>query len=402
MEFPQIPGLLGPIGQSGMDPQKQGLLAAAFAGLQASGNSRMPVSFGQTMGQAGQAGMGAMRQAEHDQQRAQASQMQQQMQMQKYAEEMAQRQQQQAVLQSLRPQLKDPAAVALFDAGDYKGAVARQFPQEEYTVQTVQGANGPELKYVPKRPGMGQVQGVGVSPYQAALDPAVRNAKIDDAVKQETALQPLKIAQRVAGKPDIRNQVDIKQETEEAKKVGGFFGDNYADIQKAGMSANGKIARVNRLNQLLQGVDTGKLTPAGTELAAYAQSLGMKIDPSLGNKQAATALANEMALELRNPAGGAGMPGALSDKDREFLVSMVPGLSTSPEGRKQITNTMRKLAQRDQEVARMAREYRQKNGSLNEGFYQKLQDYSNANPLFGVTESVSDVRAKADAILKGK
>ena len=41
------------------DPQTQGLLAAAFAGLQASGPSRLPVSLGQVLGASGTAGMEA-------------------------------------------------------------------------------------------------------------------------------------------------------------------------------------------------------------------------------------------------------------------------------------------------------------------------------------------------------
>jgi len=89
-----------------------------------------------------------------------------------------------------------------------------------------------------------------------------------------------------------------------------------------------------------------------------------------------------MALELRNPSGGAGMPGALSDKDREFLVSMTPGIAKTPGGNKLIIDTARKLAKRDQDVARLAREYRQRNGSMNEGFYAELQKYSDANPIF--------------------
>lgn len=40
-----------------MDPQQQGLLAAAFAAMKASGPSRTPVSFGQVVGEAGTAGM---------------------------------------------------------------------------------------------------------------------------------------------------------------------------------------------------------------------------------------------------------------------------------------------------------------------------------------------------------
>ncbi len=53
-----------------IDPQTQGLLQAAFAGLNASGPSRMPVSMGQVIGQAGQAGLGAFNQQQQAQQQA--------------------------------------------------------------------------------------------------------------------------------------------------------------------------------------------------------------------------------------------------------------------------------------------------------------------------------------------
>lgn len=49
-----MPGILD------LSPQEQGLLQAAFAGLQASGPSRMPTTFGQVLGAAGQAGMEGM------------------------------------------------------------------------------------------------------------------------------------------------------------------------------------------------------------------------------------------------------------------------------------------------------------------------------------------------------
>lgn len=177
--------------------------------------------------------------------------------------------------------------------------------------------------------------------------------------------------------------VTTKQEGEEAKAVGKFFGDNYADIQKSGFTAQNTINRYNRLSQLLDGVDTGKFAPLGLEVAKTAQSIGLNIDPNLANKEAAVALSGEIALQLRNPSGGAGMPGAMSDSDRNFLAGMVPGIEKTPEGRQQIVETAKKLAQRDMEVAKMAREYRGKNGTINEGFYNQLAQYSESNPLFG-------------------
>jgi hypothetical protein len=188
-----------------------------------------------------------------------------------------------------------------------------------------------------------------------------------------------------AGRPSV--SVTTKQEGEESKAVGKYFGEQYADIQKAGLGASGKINRVQRLNQLLDGVSTGKFTPLGVELASAAQSLGFNIDPKLGNKQAAEALSNEMALELRNPSGGAGMPGAMSDSDREFLKKIVPGIEKTPEGRKLISESMMALAKRDQQVAKLARDYRKKHGTLDEGFYDELLNFSQENPLFTGAEA---------------
>ena len=139
-------------------------------------------------------------------------------------------------------------------------------------------------------------------------------------------------------------------------------------------------------------MQTGKLTPFGVDVASTAASLGFKIDPKLGNKQAADALSKEMALELRNPSGGAGMPGALSNSDREFLMSMTPGLTSDPAGRKLISESMIKLAKRDQEVAKLARDYRKRKGNLDEGFYDELAKFSDANPLFTKTNKTIEVK----------
>jgi hypothetical protein len=76
------------------------------------------------------------------------------------------------------------------------------------------------------------------------------------------------------------------------------------------------------------------------------------------------------------------MPGAMSDKDREFLVNMMPGISRTPGGNKLLVETMKKLAQRDVEVAQLARDYRNRRGKLDEGFYNELRQFSEANPLF--------------------
>ena len=48
-------------------------------------------------------------------------------------------------------------------------------------------------------------------------------------------------------------------------------------------------------------------------------------------------------------------------------------------------DTQRALLKRDEEVAKLAREYRKNSPtkSIDEGFYDVLEEYANKNPLFG-------------------
>lgn len=202
----------------------------------------------------------------------------------------------------------------------------------------------------------------------------------DPATRQSFILQGLR--KQTTHAPAASTNVTLRQETEEAKKVGGFFGEEYGNIQKAGVQGQSKLNRYSRLGELLQGVQTGKFTETGLEVAKAARTLGFNVGENVGNMEAAQALSGEIALELRNPSGGAGMPGAMSDADRQFLVNMVPGLATTPEGRMLMLDTARRLATRDMEVARIAREYRKRNGSIDEGFYGELARFSEKNPLF--------------------
>lgn len=209
-------------------------------------------------------------------------------------------------------------------------------------------------------------------------------------------MQEFQLSRARSGAP--RTLVDARrfEETEEAKTVGKMFGETYGKIQTSGLEARGKINRYNRLEQLLQGVETGKLTPALTEVAAVADSVGIKVDPALDAKQAIQSISNELALQLRNPSGGAGMPGAMSDSDRQFLVNMTAGLGKTPGANKLIIESHKKLAQRDVEVANMARDYRQRNGRLDDGFFKELQKFSDANPMFPRQEAKGAIGQPAE------
>jgi hypothetical protein len=186
---------------------------------------------------------------------------------------------------------------------------------------------------------------------------------------------------RAAGKTQIN--IDNKQESAFATAFGKQNAEEYGKLMTSDALATSKLNKLGRLESLLDASGkTGKFTPNTMDLKAAADSLGFKVDPRLPFQQAASGLAKEMALEMRNPSGGAGMPGALSDADRQYLVDMTPNLANTPEGNKILLDTAKKLAQRDKDVARLARDYRKRTGKFDEGFYQELADYSTKNPLF--------------------
>jgi hypothetical protein len=176
--------------------------------------------------------------------------------------------------------------------------------------------------------------------------------------------------------------IDQRGETKQSEVINEGYGKDYNQMQLAGRAAPVQIAEMLRLGDYLDGINTGKLAPAITELQSIGASLGIKV-PNLGVKQAAEALSNGLALKLRNPAEGAGMPGALSNQDRNYLKQMVAGIGKSPEANKLMIQAAVALARRDQQVARRARAYLKKHKKMDEDFYDELEEWSEANPIFG-------------------
>ena len=177
-------------------------------------------------------------------------------------------------------------------------------------------------------------------------------------------------------------QAQVNADAAQATEVSKNYGNIFNNLQNAAMQNPAKIARYQQIGSLLGNFEGGKFSQAGMELARAANSAGLKIDPNLPNKEAASAMANEIALELRSPAGGAGMPGAMSDQDREFLKSMTPQMSSTAEGRKSIIDARVKLLERENQVAAMSRKYMEKYGKLDTSFFSQLQEWSDRNRIF--------------------
>lgn len=185
----------------------------------------------------------------------------------------------------------------------------------------------------------------------------------------------------------------------QANKVQEYYGAKFSELQENAAKADTDLARLEQLNTLLGQVETGALAPASQTVKRTLKSLGIEPE-SLGladdvaPAEAAGALANQMALQLRDPSSGAGMPGALSDSDRKFLTQMIPGLTTSKEGRELMIDFNRKLIQRRRDVAKIARDFASKNGAIDQRFFDELDAHSAANPIAPPMVSTPDEAAK--------
>lgn len=344
-------GLLDRIGGDSLIDLGMGLLSAT-------GPSSKPVSLGQGLA----AGLQNMRQGDEMRSMNQLRQMQQLQALQKMQEEAQQRQRMQAYRATLPEQ--DQGVFDLAPQDYIKNLPLFQKPQ---LVQIADPKEPLRNMNVWLKPGQVAEQGTvaGVGPMPEILDPRVQGAK-----------------RSIAAAGAARNNVILPpMESEEQKALGKDLAEQYSGIQKSGMTASGTLNNLNRMESLLKGMETGKLTPTAMQIAGLADSIGIKIDPKLGDKQAAAALANELALRAKNMGGENLMPGAMSDPDRRFLVEMVPSLANTPGGNQLILETMRRKARRDIDVSRMAREYRKKNKTL-DGFSEELAAWSERNPLF--------------------
>lgn len=193
------------------------------------------------------------------------------------------------------------------------------------------------------------------------------------------AYQDYELKKATATKPVV--SVDARQyntqETEQSRAYGKSLGEIRANINQAGWEAPKKLAQLKRMEELLAGVDGGGAAPTLAQISSVANSLGVKLDPKLGAKQAAEALAREMAGSLRQPGTG-----PMTDKDFDNFLAQVPSLSKTAEGRAQITKTMRAAIERDQRAAQFARDYAKRNkGVIDDGFFDAVSKFYADNPI---------------------
>lgn len=174
-----------------------------------------------------------------------------------------------------------------------------------------------------------------------------------------------------------------------------YFQEAYADAQTAATSARQMLGMYDVFERALDtGVRTGFGAREEQALRRFGQFLGMDVNADeMAGVDLMNAVTNRMALLMRSPDSGMGMPGAVSDRDLTFLTEAQVGLDRSPEGNRMMLEAFRRMAQRQIDIARLADEYLRRNGRIDVGFNDVVARFADENPLFA--DGLSGVRTAA-------
>ena len=230
---------------------------------------------------------------------------------------------------------------------------------------------------------IGQKEGQAFSNFRQLTDPNERAALgIDPADTNPYQIGPDgKIYKIGGGGVTVNNNTGGNQFQ---RDMGSYYANMASNAFDAANAAHGQIGLYDSLGGALSNSGhTGAGAEQILELRKLAGRFGWDDLEGVGDAELAQSLGGKLALELRSPAGGAGMPGAMSDKDREFLVQMAPGLSKTPEGNAKLIEYAKRVENRKIEVARFIQQKMNENdGVLDHNIIGELQAWSEANPLF--------------------
>jgi len=151
----------------------------------------------------------------------------------------------------------------------------------------------------------------------------------------------------------VKKTFEVKTSEDIVKKIG-------ERAERLSSSAQ-RQSSFNQMSRLLDtGLKTGSLAGLSKSFKGVLSSvLGVEIE-GLAEAEALEAISNKLALEVRNPASGMGLPGATSNRDLDFLIASIPGLRKSVKGNRlmiALAKEQHKMRQAlDREQARIIKE----------------------------------------------
>jgi hypothetical protein len=251
--------------------------------------------------------------------------------------------------------------------------------------QIVDGANGSKYLFDPEKQEVGKQL---LPPDMSTTDTKDYAAYMDDEVTRGT--EPAKIMSlqewRMTKPPStaVTNNINNSSENAFSKKSGENFADDYQKIRGASKTARELLGQYDLVQKALDaGLETGATADAVAAARRIGLAAGLDVDQSkLQGAELIKAVTNQMALTMRNPESGMGMPGSLSDKDIQFLKQANVGIDTSTGGNKTLLKAFRAIQERRIEVGKLANQYVKDHKQLDAGFDDLVTNYNEANPIF--------------------
>jgi hypothetical protein len=261
---------------------------------------------------------------------------------------------------------------------------------------------------------------IGNTPIQEVVDPVTKKPTIKfqaDSINMQPAAKPSEmsdisklIAERdslPAGDPN-RAAYDARiaalgrgqQQSAYDKAADKQFADLNESIFNAAKESYGNRDMMKAALSYIKDptVNQGAAGQANLVLRKYLNAFGVEAGDTSPAEMLSN-LGNRIALQLRNPDGGAGMPGSLSDSDRAFLQNMSLSLGNSPGANEKIATAYLAMQNRNIDLEDLRRKYITEHGRLDEGFRGQVGDYLSAHDLYqGVRSAPPQAPAAVDPI----
>lgn len=231
---------------------------------------------------------------------------------------------------------------------------------------------------------------------------AMDQVKIDHMMTPEIVRQ-LEATGMKRGTPEFQKAaMDIltkgrgdKAETEFDKGIAKASAGDLEKRADAVRNSQSQLQRIDQFEKLTNapGVRTGKFAEHELEAKKMLQAMGFDVK-GIPEGEALRALGNQFALSMRSTAGGEGMPGAMSDADRNFLMATVPGLGNTKGGNNMLIRSMRDTEQYKIKTNTEAQRYIHHNKS-NVGLGEYMTAWMKENPMDRIVPGHAETRAAA-------
>lgn len=160
------------------------------------------------------------------------------------------------------------------------------------------------------------------------------------------------LAERQAGAANINVSPNISYSHEEGAGLQQMFkglGDRIEAQQGKAADASSLANQIDQLNTQLEGVPTGMGANIRTQGLKALDAMGMagpETQAEIAKRESAGRLSGQMVMDQLNA-----MKGPATERERDYLVNINPGMSTTPEGRAAMAYVARHQAARQRAVA---------------------------------------------------